>query len=188
MHAQRRLQRMPSILVCYMDKPLPAGDCSVTATCSSVLELPALERTLLWSIRTWAAYHDAPQAVWRTLECVFTEAEIRPALEPFGQLMCALFVGLKRYPDIRCVRCLRMGKDENALLAILAAALEEPPQVIEYELGKLLLPAAARSGADAALAMMTVITDAGWHLQQPCVNTETTQWPPDFQHISMTTH
>lgn len=171
-----------------MDKQRQTNDGSATATCSSVLELPALERTLLWSIRTWAAYHDAPQAVWGTLERAFTEAGIRPALEPFAQLMCALFVGLKRYPDIRCVRCLRMGKDENALLAILAAALEQPTQVIEHELGKLLLPAAARSGANAALAMMAIVTNAGLQLSQTRIDAEVAHWPPDFQRNSMTTH
>lgn len=180
----------PLISVRYMDKQRQANDCSVTATCSSVLELPALERTLLWSIRTWAAYHDAPQAIWRTLEGAFTEAGIRPALEPFAQLMCALFVGLKRYPDIRCVRCLRMGKDENELLATLAMALQESPQLTERRLSVLMLPAEARTGASAALAMMHSVANAGLHLQQARTHadTDTARWPPNYQSIGMTTH
>ncbi len=169
-----------------MDKSQAQG-CDL-ATQVSVLELPWLERTLLWSIRTWAAYHDAPQSVWRPLESAFTEAGIRPALEPFAQLMCALFAGLKRNPDIRCVRCLRLGKDESALLATLAMAVQASPSIIERRLSTLMLPLAARTGARAALAMMRIVVNAGWHMQQVHADTEAAYPHQHSQPISMTTH
>lgn len=160
-----------------MDKP--RAGCGVT-TQAAVLELPVLERTLLWSIRTWAAYHDAPQSVWWPLERAFTEAGIRPALEPFAQLMCALFAGLKQCPDIRCVRCLRIGKDEKQLLAILANALQESPRDLELHMRRLMAPAAARVAAAAAVEMMGVIVNAGLQLDRAFNDTQM-RWPPDYQ-------
>lgn len=171
-----------------MDKSPQVHGCNAISTNASVLELPALERTLLWSIRTWAAYHDAPQSVWWLLERAFTEAGIRPALEPFAQLMCALFTGLKRCPDIRCVRCLRVGKDENELLNVLAVALHESPQDIGLRLRHLMLPAAARTGASAAMEMMRIVANAGLHMQRAHHDTAGTRWPPDQWHLNATTH
>lgn len=169
-----------------MDKSQAHGCSGGTAT-ATVLELPALERTLLWSIRTWAAYHDEPQSVWWPLERAFSDAGIRPALEPFAQLMCALFAGLKRCPDIRCVRCLRMGKDENELLAMLAAALRESPQAIGLRLRNLMLPAAARTAASAAAEVMRVVSNAGLFLQQRH-DFAGAPWPPVFHPLSTTPH
>ncbi len=146
-----------------MDKKHPP-DCADTL--NGVLDLPVLERTLLWSIRTWAAYHDEPQSVWWPLDRAFTDAGIRPALEPFAQLMCALFAGLKRCPDIRCVRCPRLGRDEHELLSILADALHEPAQAINLRLRHLMLPAAALTAADAAQEMMRSVASAGLSLRQ----------------------
>lgn len=171
-----------------MDKSQAHGHaCNATASATTVLELPVLERTLLWSIRTWAAYHDAPRSVWWPLERAFSAAGIRPALEPFAQLMCALFAGLKRCPDIRCVRCLRIGKDENELLAILAIALRESAQDIGLRLRNLMLPAAARTAASAAQEMMRIVANTGLHLQQ-VHNPADAQWPPEFHPISRMTH
>lgn len=161
-----------------MDK---TRDGCTAATQATVLEMPELERTLLWSIRSWAAYHDAPQSVWWPLDRAFTEAGIRPALEPFAQLMCALFAGLKQCPDIRCVRCLRIGKDEKELLAILASALQTSPRDLDLRMRRLMLPAAARIASGAAIDMMRVIVSAGMQLQQAC-NECATRWPPDYQH------
>jgi hypothetical protein len=124
--------------------------------------------------------------VWWLLERAFTEAGIRPALEPFAQLMCALFAGLKRCPDIRCVRCLRMGKDENELLTTLAAVLNESSQEIELRLRHLMLPAAARTGASAAAEMMRIVVSAGLHMQEAHNGVADTCWPPN--HQSGTTH
>ena len=180
-------QALLSLVRC-MAEPPQANRCGAIATCTSVLELSALERTLLWSIRTWAAYHDAPQAIWRTLERAFTEEGIHPALEPFGQLMCALFDGLKRSPDIRCVRCLRMGKDENALLATFAAALEEPRHAIEHRLSALMLPTAACTGASAAAAMMHAIANSGLCMQKTNIDMRTATWPPSYQSMNVMTH
>lgn len=150
----------------------------------SVLELPWLERTLLWLIRTWAAYHDAPQTVWWHLERVFTEAGIRPALEPFAQLMASLFAGLKRSPDIRCVRCLRLGKGE--LLATLAADAQQ--QNLALRFANLLSPTAARSAAAAVAEMMHIIKSAGLRLQPASSAASNTPWPPEHQMLSTSHH
>ncbi len=159
-----------------------------SVTNGSVLELPWLERILLWSIRTWAAYHDEPQAVRGHLERAFTEAGICPALESFAQLMSSLFIGLKRCPDIRCVRCLRLGKDECELLLVLAMAMQEPQATIVLRLSRLMLPAAARSGADAALEMMRVINNAGLRMEQRLHGAAHSDWPPKYQLPSSSRH
>lgn len=148
-----------------MDKPLSAPYCVVSLAPRSVLELPWLERTLLWAIRSWAAYHDAPQPVWTALEQVFSEVGMHPALEPFGRMMTGVFAGLKRWPDIRCVRCLRLGKDEYELLFVLTGAVHAQQSSIEPYFKRLLLPAAARVATAAALEVVSFIHNAGWHAQ-----------------------
>lgn len=163
-----------------MDKQ-QARDCIGMVGHGSVLELPWLERTLLWSIRTWAAYHDAPQSVWWLLERAFTDAGIRPALEPFAQFMSALFAGLRGCPDIRCVRCLRLGKDEAKLLTVLAAVQQESTYNIEPQLCTLMQPAAARIAAGAVLAMMRVLVSGGSCMQQAHDDANSVCWPPSYQ-------
>ncbi|MGC3981995.1 MAG: hypothetical protein QM808_12100 [Steroidobacteraceae bacterium] len=159
-----------------MDKLPITSHCASAA--GSVLELPWLERTLLWSIRTWAAYHDAPQSIWWHLERVFTEAGIRPALEPFSQLMHGLFGGLKRLPDIRCVRCLRLGKDEKELLAILAQATQQSAHATTVRLGRLMSFSAARGAAAAALEIMRVVHGAGLSMQITTAELDSTERAP----------
>lgn len=84
----------------------------------SVLDLSTLQRTLLWAMRAWAAYHDTPQWLQRPLQQVFAEAGLMPAFKPFARFMECWFAGMHRLPDIRCVRCLRMGQDEHAMLQL----------------------------------------------------------------------
>jgi hypothetical protein len=165
-----------------MDSPLRSQGCGPVARNSSVLELPALERTLLWSIRAWAAYHDEPQSVWCHLERVFDQAGIRPALEPFAQLMTSLFASTCRLPDIRCVRCLRLGKDEGELLAVMALVTHdyEPESLVLMRLRKLMSPAAARIGAAAILTMMRVIGQAGLSMAREKDNPIPGSWPPTY--------
>ena len=151
-----------------------------SASPSSVLELPRLERMLLWSIRTWGAYHDAPHTVWPILQRVFTDAGVRPALEPFAELMCGLFGGLQRWPDIRCVRCLHLGSDELALLQLLADAAEQSHADLARRLRGIMLPTAARGAAHAAQAVMQVIHRAGLRLRRP-TSTAGPTWPSEFQ-------
>lgn len=182
---RRRHQATP-LPVHSMDESRLGTVCSVAGMRTSVLELPALERTLLWSIRTWGAYHDAPQSIWWVLERAFVETGIRPALEPFAQFMTALFGGLKRYPDIRCVRCLRLGKDENALLATLALAQHQPLHFIAQRLSVLMLPEAAYAGASMLLIMMRLVGSAGRQLQQ--ITDEPASWPPSYQQLHLSTH
>lgn len=151
-----------------------------------VLELPALERTLLWSIRAWAAYHDEPQSVWCHLERAFDQAGIRPALEPFAQLMTSLFASTCRLPDIRCVRCLRLGKDEGELLAVMALVTHDSESesgsesLVMMRLRKLMSPAAARNSAAAVLTMMRVIEQAGLSMEREKDNPLPGSWPPTY--------
>lgn len=84
------------------------------------------------------------------------------ALEPFVQMVCALFASLKRWLHIRCVRYQRMGKDESELLVILAAVLRELPQAVDLRLCHLM----QRIATSAAQEMMHVIADTGLYLRQ----------------------
>jgi hypothetical protein len=95
---------------------------------SSVLDMAGVDRLLLWAIRTWSAYHDEPAAVHSSLERAFVEAGLQSGLQPFEQLMRRLFLGWKRWPDIRCVRCLRLGRDEGDLLRLLYLLQQEQPE------------------------------------------------------------
>lgn len=158
----------------------------------SVLDLPWLERTLLWSIRSWAAYHDAPHSILGYLECVFVDAGFRPALEPFAQMMASIFAGLKRCPDIRCVRCLRLGRDERALLAVLGEATQRTTQHTAQHLQFLLMHSHAQQAALAAHELMRYISKAGLHLQQArahrAASPNETGWPPNYQQLGAHRH
>lgn len=161
-------------------------------TQGSVLDLPWLERTLLWSIRSWAAYHDAPHSILGYLECVFIDAGFRPALEPFTQMMATIFAGLKRCPDIRCVRCLRLGRDERALLEVLSEATQHETQCTAQRLQFLVLHSQAQQAALAAHELMRHINNVGLHLQrarpQRAASPNETCWPPSYQQLGERRH
>ena len=78
--------------------------------------LPLAERVLLWAIRSWSAYHCDLTAIRSSLDRVFAEAGMAGAAPSFDRMMSALFAGLRRWPDVRCVRCPRLGADELRLL------------------------------------------------------------------------
>jgi len=93
----------------------PAHAC-VSSDAIGVDNLPLPERVLLWAIRSWSAYHCDLTAIRSSLERVFTEAGMSGASPSFDRMMTALFAGLRRWPDVRCVRCPRLGADESRLL------------------------------------------------------------------------
>lgn len=169
-----------------MDKPLQTPGCS-NFPCLSVLELPPLERILLWSVRTWAAYHDAPQAIRDALQRVFVDAGIPQALSPFAELMTALFCSEHRLPDIRCVRCLHLGKDECELLAVMTA-MPGNEHLIRARLARLMSSVAVRNGTAAVLQMMQVIGQPGRGLQATCVPADLPVWPPPCQQFIAARH
>ena len=82
--------------------------------------LPRPERLFLWAIRSWSAHHADISAIWWGLDSAFSHEQIHPALASFDSMMTALFAGLKRWPDVRCVRCAYLGADERQLLNMLA--------------------------------------------------------------------
>lgn len=81
-----------------------------------VADLPRAERFFLWAIRAWSAHHTDLSAIWWSLDQAFGREQMPAALAPFDQAMTAVFAGLKRWPDIRCVACPRLGVDERQLL------------------------------------------------------------------------
>jgi hypothetical protein len=81
----------------------------------AVAELPRAERFFLWAMRAWSAHHTDLSAIWWSLDQAFTHERIPQALAPFDQAMATVFTGLKRWPDIRCVACPRLGSDERHL-------------------------------------------------------------------------
>lgn len=164
------------------------AECVTHSDQGSVLELPQLERTLLWAIRTWAAYHDVPQAIFGALEQVFADAGIRPAINPFAQLMVNLFSGFKRIPNVFCVRCLKVSRDECELLALMADASLDSQHDLAVRLGRLLLPESARRGAAAVQDMMRIIERAGLRMRQRAPVAEQVGWPPPYMQYMTLRH
>ena len=95
--------------------PCPTLACA-SSDAIGVDHLPLPERVLLWAIRSWSAYHCDLTAIRSSLDRVFAEAGMAGAAPSFDRMMAALFAGLRRWPDVRCVRCPRLGDDEARLL------------------------------------------------------------------------
>lgn len=113
-----------------------------------VADLPTVERFFLWAIRTWAAHHDDVSPIWWSLDRAFAQERIDAALIPFDRLMSALFAGLKRWPDIRCVRCPSLGTQEAQLLGAFAQLQQNNQIGARLALQDWLQPAAARAVCD----------------------------------------
>lgn len=109
-----------------------------------VTALPTTERFFLWAIRAWSAHHTDLSAIWWSLDHAFAQEKIHDALEPFDQLMSSLFAGLKRWPDIRCVACPRLGTDERHLLHALSHLQHENVTAARLSLQACALTSAAR--------------------------------------------
>lgn len=104
------------------DKELSDVRLVITDECTAVCvtALPATERFFLWAIRAWSAHHTDLSTIWWSLDHAFAQQKILDALASFDLLMSSLFAGLKRWPDIRCVACPRLGADEQQLLRALS--------------------------------------------------------------------
>lgn len=109
-----------------------------------VIELPPKECFFLWAIRAWASAHTDISEVWSSLDRGFTREHVPDALEPFDRMMSAVFAGLTRWPDIRCVRCPYVGAEEARLLAVLAALRYGDEITARAALHGWIRPAAAR--------------------------------------------
>lgn len=128
-----------------------------------VVALPVTERLFLWAIRAWSAYHSDLTAVWWSLDRAFKQEGIAPALPHFHRLMSDLFVGFKRWPDIRCVGCPRLGKDEARLLAAFARLQTRDLAGARSELQELALRSTARAVCEGAQQCVLIANSAGVH-------------------------
>jgi hypothetical protein len=129
----------------------------------SVANLPAPERLFLWAVRAWSAYHTDLPLVWWTLDRAFTQEKIHAALPPFHELMSALFAGLKRWPDIRCVRCLHLGTDEACLLSVFAYLQSDDERGARNALQTWVLRSAVRVVCEQASECIAIAAAAGLH-------------------------
>lgn len=127
----------------------------------TVSHLPPTERLLLWAIRAWSAHHVDISGIWWSLDRAFSQAGIRTALDPFDSMMCMIFGGLRHWPDIRCVRCPRLGKDELNLLAVIGHLQADRRREGADLLATLVAPAALRKTLDYAAAVGNALTAAG---------------------------
>lgn len=127
----------------------------------TVANLPTMERLFLWAIRTWAAHHDDVSPVWWSLDRAFAQEGIHAALAPFDRMMAATFAGLKRWPDIRCVRCSQLGAEEALLLCLFAQLQQNNLFGARLLLQDWLLRTAARIAADSAEECVRIVSGAG---------------------------
>ncbi len=154
-----------------------------TADNEIVLLLPHTERLFLWAIRVWSAYHDDVRAIWRTLDQTFTEARITGALQPFDVMMGTIFIGLHRWPDIRCARCPRLGQDEVRLIDALRMLQQDDHEGAITLLRMLAAPAAARKACAAAAQVLTEMNRSGLRFSITPSQTE-----PPFSRREDSTH
>jgi hypothetical protein len=133
-----------------------------------VAELPQAERFFVWAIRAWASAHTDITEIWSRLEHGFTREHIPEALEPFDRMMSAVFAGLARWPDIRCVRCPYLGAEEARLLAMLAAFRRRDAIAARAALHDWIRPAAARQICDDARVCIGITADCAACVGEPC--------------------
>jgi hypothetical protein len=129
---------------------------------TGVIHLPVTERLFLWAIRAWSAHHSDVTPIWWSLDRAFAQEGMHSALPPFHQLMSALFVGLKRWPDIRCVRCPHLGSDEARLLSVLAHLQHNNEVGARRALRDWVLRSAAREMCEHAMQCAAIAAAAGF--------------------------
>lgn len=128
--------------------------------------LAVAEQFALWAIRQWAAGHRGAEEAWSQLREGFALAGGADGLAPLVDLM-AVVAGRARPLDVRCLRCPQVSPDEDALLAALAAALGERPDLAPFALRACLVPAAARIAVPHAERLATALAEAGFVLGGP---------------------
>jgi len=140
---------------------------------SVVEQMPLPERLFLWAIRAWAASHTDLTAVWWSLDRAFSQEGMPAALPPFHQLMSTLFSGLKRWPDIRCVACPHLGRDEVRLLRVLGHLQQGNEVGARAVLGELVLRCATRTACRHAVECVAIVSAAGRQFTGPATNLHT---------------
>lgn len=136
---------------------------TIEPTVSVVVNMPPLERMFLWAIRAWSASHADLTTVWWSLDRAFAQEGMHAALPPFHQLMSTLFAGLKRWPDIRCVACAHVGRDEASLLRVLTSLQDGNELSARAILNDLVVRSAARLACARASECIQIMRTAGLH-------------------------
>lgn len=127
--------------------------------------LPTAERLFLWATRAWSAYHSDLTAVWWSLDRAFRQEQIHLALPIFHQLMSSLFDGLRRWPDIRCVACSRVGLHEARLLMMYMHLQRGNEVAARSALQDWVVRSAARSVCEHARQCTVIASTAGLSFQ-----------------------
>jgi hypothetical protein len=140
----------------------PAPTSATAIDWIGVANLPLPERVLLWAIRAWSAYHCDLTAIWSHLDRAFNDQGMGGALAPFDRMMSALFGGLKRWPDVRCVRCPHLGADEACLLRTLAYLQREETAAARRALHGWVIRPAVRTVCIHGAELADLASAAGW--------------------------
>lgn len=124
----------------------------------------------MWATRAWAASHTDLTNVWWSLDRAFSQEGMSAALPPFHQLMSTLFAGLKRWPDIRCVACPHLGRDETRLLRVLSHLQRGNEVGARAVLGELVLRSSIRVACRHAAECVTIVSAAGRQFTGPATD------------------
>ena len=145
---------------------------NVPPTASLVVRLPLPERLFLWAMRAWSASHNDLTAVWWSLDRAFSQERIPAVLPPFHQLMSTLFAGFKRWPDICCVACPHLGRDEARLLHLLTYLQHGNNAGARAVLNELFVWSAARVAYRCAADCVEIVSAAGLRFTGPLAHSQ----------------
>lgn len=130
-------------------------------------QLAASEQGVLWAARLWFKARHEPQrvlpAVRRALEDIGAPES---AVVELAGLMGVLAMDGARSPTFRCVRCNRLGLDEEALLEALAACQDGDDATAEKVFGRWLPALTVSVGVGFARGFARALAAAG--LRIPC--------------------
>lgn len=146
------------------DPSCPAVACSLSDAIG-VANLPVPERVMLWAIRAWSAHHCDLTAIRLSLDSTFAAEGMRAAVPSFDRMMAALFSGLRRWPDVRCVRCPRLGSDEASLLTAFGHLQRGEEGAARRSLHDWVLRPAARTACVSGAEFIGLASAAGWQFQ-----------------------
>ena len=120
------------------------------------------EQFAVWTVRVWAAGHQGSEEAWGLLRDGFAKAEAGPeAMAALADFMTLVVLGRQRSLDVRCIHCPRVSPDEEAMLATLAAAQSQRPDLAFFALRGCLVPAAARLAVPHAERLAEALVGAG---------------------------
>ncbi|MCQ8277293.1 hypothetical protein NFI95_02365 [Acetobacteraceae bacterium KSS8] len=129
-------------------------------------DLPRMDQSLLWAIRTWVLGRRLGEDMGAKIEAVFRHIGVADASHPLEGFLWVLSQGLTRSLQVNCTCQTAVSPDETRLLAVFEWLAEDKPDEAETMLSDMANERAALLALDCALRVVLQFR-AGGHGSAP---------------------